>query len=121
MGPKRDNHVSECIFHDGWLDPLHPEFDKSFVGWLTKLDSRNGQCGLCKKAIFLSNMGKRAIISHTNGRKHQQLVRATQIQPPVTPVRLAPDGAPPLPVSEQVVIELADPEEICLPGFSFCC
>lgn len=72
MSPKRYNHVSECVFHDGWLDPLNPDFYKSFVRWPTILDCRHGQRGLCTKPIF-SNMGKQAIMPHTKGIKGRRI------------------------------------------------
>ena len=74
-------------------------------------------------------MRKQAAISHTKGTKHQQFGRVTHIENPVTltAVAVAPDGALPLPLREQILIDceegIRSPETNRtavqqLPGFS---
>lgn len=51
--------------------------DEEFSLWLHE-DSGNkyfGYCRFCKKSFSLSNMGKQALISHNNSKKHYQIVR----------------------------------------------
>ncbi len=61
----------------------------------------------CAQNVFFSNMGKQAAISHTKGMKHQQFGRVTHIEPPVTltAAAKAPDGALPLSLREQILID----------------
>jgi|GEM_PF-5293152 len=62
----------KCQFQDDWLqDPL-------FSGVIKKCEKNNfgAYCILCCKEINLSNMGKMALISHFQGKKHQEKIAA---------------------------------------------
>ena len=58
----------KTFFQDCWL------IDPAFNSWLEKVnnDLRIFQCKFCKSQLSLSNMGKRTIISHTEGQKHEK-------------------------------------------------
>ena len=58
----------KTFFQDCWL------IDPAFNSWLEKVnnDLTIFQCKFCKSRNSLSNMGKRAIISHMEGQKHWQ-------------------------------------------------
>ena len=77
----------KTFFQDCWL------IDPAFNSWLEKVnnDLRIFQCKFCKSQLSLSNMGKRTIISHTEGQKHEKnlpsncilkTVKKTFFQPP---------------------------------------
>ena len=59
----------KTFFQDHWL------YEPAFNSWLEKVnnDLRLFQCKFCKSQNSLSNMGKRAIISHMEGKKHKNL------------------------------------------------
>lgn len=58
----------KTVFNNDWLkDPL-------FGSWVRRhpFDARRAECILCDGRTFeLGNMGRRALISHANGKKHQ--------------------------------------------------
>ena len=54
-----------------WFDPsIHPEFSS----WLAKCEKDNSKvvCFPCQKDVSLSNMGVRALTSHSSGEKHRR-------------------------------------------------
>ena len=55
------------FFQDHWL------YEPAFNSWLEKVnnDLRLFQCKFCNSQNSLSNMGKRAIISHMEGKKQK--------------------------------------------------
>ena len=57
----------KTFFQDCWL------IDPTFNSWLEKVNSDLiiFQCQFCKSQNSLSNMGKRAIISHMEGKKQK--------------------------------------------------
>ena len=45
--------------------------EDAFKTWLSKAaDKKQARCRLCKKDFELSNMGKKALLSHAAGKKH---------------------------------------------------
>ena len=56
-----------------------PEWEKlidsrgvKFSEWLRKLDENNAFCGPCNQNISVSNTGKKAVIKHSNSKRHQK-------------------------------------------------
>lgn len=64
--------MSQTFFQDDWLS------DPCFNSWLLEVPRNNkyAKCKLCNKTFELSNMGRRAVSSHMDGRKHQKKVVA---------------------------------------------
>ncbi|XP_023209542.1 uncharacterized protein LOC111612544 [Centruroides sculpturatus] len=61
-------------FNLQWLDPaIHPEFN-SWLGTV-KDDDTKAFCCICCKVFSLSNMGKRALVSHANSSSHVEIKR----------------------------------------------
>lgn len=61
----------KTTFNKLWLDSKHsPEF----ADWLDEVKGASDQayCKMCKVKISLSNMGRRAIVSHTSSVKHKK-------------------------------------------------
>jgi hypothetical protein len=56
-----------ATFNCMWL--THPDF----ATWVKSVDGdpHMAYCQLCRKSIFLSNMGKRALASHSQSKKHK--------------------------------------------------
>ena len=47
--------------------------EDAFKTWLSKAaDKKQARCRLCKKDLELSNMGKKALLSHAAGKKHSK-------------------------------------------------
>jgi len=62
-------------FNPQWLDPaLHP----SWQTWLREDEKNpnNAKCLLCHKTFSLSQMGKRAVTSHEEGKWHKKTAAA---------------------------------------------
>lgn len=70
---------SKSRFNDSWLDS---ERHKS---WLAKCEKSvfYAYCKVCKKEFCLSNMGERALVSHTEGKKHQSKVISIEKNVPI--------------------------------------
>ena len=58
--------AKRCSFDRSWL--THPQF----TGWLVAVysDPYSAYCNVCCRQFSLSNMGKQAILSHRNSKKH---------------------------------------------------
>ena len=71
---KDDKILKQTYFEDKWLT------DSQFSRWIKKeKDNKLFGCKLCKKSgLKLSNMGKQAVISHTDGDGHKQEVNRLQ-------------------------------------------
>lgn len=67
--------VKETHFNDAWLDPT---LSPGWSSWLQKVKNNPHQakCLICLKVIELSNMEKRAIISHEKSQYHCQTMSA---------------------------------------------
>ena len=47
--------------------------EDAFKTWLSKAaDKKQARCRLCKKDFELSNMGKKALLTHAAGKKHSE-------------------------------------------------
>ena len=58
---------AQTYFNDCWLK------EDAFKNWLSKVvDEKQGRCRLCKKDFKLSNMVKKALLSHAPGKKHNE-------------------------------------------------
>ena len=56
---------AQTYFSDCWL------VEDAFKSWHSKAaDKKQARCRLCKKDFELSNVGKRALLSHAAGKKH---------------------------------------------------
>lgn len=64
-----------CVFNLNWLQ------DSRFSDWLEKHESRtSANCKFCRKVIDVSNMGIAALVSHSKGMKHKQIVSGRQAE-----------------------------------------
>jgi hypothetical protein len=69
-----------CKFDDCWVDgKTFPEFSS----WLEKKTLYQAYCKICMKTIELSNMGKRALISHSKGAAHIKRMNAKNSNQPL--------------------------------------
>lgn len=61
--------AKKCYFNKVWLDP---RVNSEFVDWLDEYpdDTTAAYCKICCKKINLSNMGRKAVVSHSKGPKH---------------------------------------------------
>lgn len=61
-------------FQVDWID------DPEFKDWLEEIpsDIHRAKCSVCKTTFSLSNMGRRAVRSHSKGAQHQSRIRAAQ-------------------------------------------
>lgn len=71
--------VKKTVFNKLWLDAkLHPEL----ANWLQ--EGRGGTseafCKLCSMTVQLSNMGRRALVSHASSVKHRKIVDGMSVQ-----------------------------------------
>lgn len=57
--------AKKTSFQEYWLS--EPQF--KYIGPLEN-NKHYAKCSLCSKTIYLSNMGRGALISHINSRKH---------------------------------------------------
>lgn len=62
-------------FQTAWLT------DSEFVSWIEKgPDSYKAKCKPCNKIIDLQAMGRRALTSHANGKRHTSICRGGKAQ-----------------------------------------
>lgn len=62
-------------FNDDWLSSSKfPEYSK----WISKKNSATAYCKLCRKEISLSNMGSKALHSHSKSLKHVVIIKETE-------------------------------------------
>ena len=59
---------SKSTFKDEWLLNL------KYKSWLKKTSLNTGRCSFCNKRIDVSSMGVSALESHSNGKKHKQML-----------------------------------------------
>lgn len=67
--------AKDTNFRDIWLSPTE---NPNWSSWLQKVEKNlhQAKCSICLKVIELSNMGKRAIISHEKSRTHIEALSA---------------------------------------------
>ena len=71
--------IRKTKFSDLWLDS---RWNPEFVGWLSKgPESTQAFCKICKKTFDLSNMGRQAVVSHSKGKTHLNLMKTQETQP----------------------------------------
>lgn len=67
--PKRKKVKYHTSFDESWLqDPL-------FSAWLKKRDDFTAECKLCRTDISIKYEGKRALVVHSEGKKHKLLFK----------------------------------------------
>ena len=81
-------------FKDCWLDPL-------LSSWLEKGPDKSAKCKKCHVSFTLSNMGKRSLESHMQGKKHitksksaSSFFQAVPVKPQNSPGGASADSVP---------------------------
>jgi hypothetical protein len=66
-------------FNVNWLR------DPSFSSWLLQVkdDCHAARCAICQRNFLLSNMGRKAVVSHQNSQQHARNLQAMSAQPTV--------------------------------------
>lgn len=84
----------KCIFSDLWLT------NEDYKNWLEKVvrggkvERHRAKCRLCVKEFDIGNMGEAAVISHMQGKKHQNLSASSSANPQIVDfLRTRTDGA----------------------------
>ena len=65
-----------CTFQDEWLNE---QINPNLAEWVVRVPNKKSvaMCKLCKKQIDISSMGRRALKSHEESKKHTTLIRAS--------------------------------------------
>ncbi|KAH7978441.1 hypothetical protein HPB49_005518 [Dermacentor silvarum] len=79
----------KCTFVQDWTNPKHCEF----AAWVRPVEcnANAAYCTLCRKQFSLSNMGRRAVTSHAESKKHR--LAATGARTPSVASFLTPPAA----------------------------
>lgn len=82
----------KCTFVQDWTNPEHCQF----AAWVRPVESNTNAayCVLCRKQFSLSNMGRRALTSHAESKKHR-LAATGAATPSVTSFFTTPARKPP--------------------------
>ena len=65
--------VSKNNFSNDWLE------EPNSKEWLVKASSNNeARCKICHKTFKLSNMGRQALVGHSNSKKHKDMFDCRQ-------------------------------------------
>ena len=69
---------NKCLFQAKLLD------DPRYSQWLKKKSDEVALCSYCKKEVNIGNMGKTALTSHLQGKKHQEISKFSCTNPITT-------------------------------------